>query len=242
LYPRAFGSVIATKGWAFARCRLFASPGEEHFLKSLVSASATFNGVQIWGSLPSIAGAVPAKGGAGIGYLMRVVLLNLGSASLEAANAALAGEGYEITIANALTFEEVLALTPRVLITEATPSDLSCCGVITLLKSRPETASLLKVLMIVEGGAFERARALDLGTDDVISFPFDAVEFAAKIRLSSENVSPDKNSTACSSTCGKSGTPISQPKHYAAAQSVSAVSGRCPYFLPLAPWLFLQPC
>jgi len=113
---------------------------------------------------------------------MRIALLNVGSASLEAAKAALAGEGYEITIANALTFEEVLALTPEVLITEAAASDLSCCAVITQLKSRPETASLLKVLMIVEGGALERARALDLGTDDVISFPFDAVEFAAKIR------------------------------------------------------------
>lgn len=36
--------------------------------------------------------------------------------------------------------------------------------------------------MIVHGGALERARALDLGTDDVISFPFDAAEFAARIR------------------------------------------------------------
>jgi S1-C subfamily serine protease/DNA-binding response OmpR family regulator len=121
---------------------------------------------------------------------MRIVLLNLASASLEAANAALAGEGYEITIANALTFEEVLALSPEVLITEAKPSDLSCCEVITQLKSRPETASLLKVLMIVEGGALERALALDLGTDDVISFPFDAVEFAAKIRAQSRERQP----------------------------------------------------
>ena len=57
---------------------------------------------------------------------MHIVLLNLASASLEAANAALAGEGYEITIANASALEEVLALTPAVLITEATPSDLGC--------------------------------------------------------------------------------------------------------------------
>ena len=82
---------------------------------------------------------------------MRVVLLNLGSASLEAANAALADGGYEITIATALTFEEVLALTPEVLITEATPSDLSCRGVITQLKFRLERASLLKVLTIGRG-------------------------------------------------------------------------------------------
>ena len=113
---------------------------------------------------------------------MRIVLLNLGSASLEAAKAALAGEGYELTIANTLTAEEVLALTPEVLITEATPSGLSCGEVITQLKFRADRRSLPKVLMIVQGGALERANALDLGTDDVISFPFDAVEFAAKIR------------------------------------------------------------
>jgi S1-C subfamily serine protease len=113
---------------------------------------------------------------------MRVVLLNLGSASLEAAKAALAGEGYEITITNARTTDEVLALTPEVLITEATLFGLSCGGIITQLKFRPDRGSLPKVLMIVQGGALERAHALDFGTDDVISFPFDAVEFAAKIR------------------------------------------------------------
>ena len=36
--------------------------------------------------------------------------------------------------------------------------------------------------MVVEGGALERARALDLGADDVISLPFEPLEFAARIR------------------------------------------------------------
>ena len=113
---------------------------------------------------------------------MRILLLNLGSVSLEAVHAALAGQGYEITTESGLTVDEVMALHPEVLVTEATPSDLSCCGLITQLKSQPDTVSSLKVVMIVHGGALERARALDLGTDDVISFPFDAVEFAARIR------------------------------------------------------------
>jgi len=83
---------------------------------------------------------------------MHIVLLNLAAASLEAANAALASEGYEITIANTSALEEVLALTPAVLITEATPADLSC-RVITQLKSRPVPGLLPKVLLIVQGGA-----------------------------------------------------------------------------------------
>jgi S1-C subfamily serine protease/DNA-binding response OmpR family regulator len=113
---------------------------------------------------------------------MRILVLNVSEGSLEAVNQALAGQGYDIRAESGLTVDEVLALSPEVLITEATPSDLSCCGLIAQLKSRPETESLLKIVMIVRGGALERARALDLGADDVISFPFDATEFAARVR------------------------------------------------------------
>ena len=123
---------------------------------------------------------------------MRILLLNLSTASLEAVESALIGQGYEVTAKSGLTVEEVLALSPEVLVTEATPSDLSCCGLITQLKARPETDSSLKVVMIVQGGALERARALDLGTDDVISFPFDAVELAARIRTQFRERRPEE--------------------------------------------------
>lgn len=123
---------------------------------------------------------------------MRILLLNLGPATLEAVNTALEGQGYEIATESGLTVDEVLALSPEVLVTEATPSDLSCCGLITQLKSQPDSGSSLKVVMIVQGGALERARALDLGTDDVISFPFDAVEFAARIRTQFRGRKPEE--------------------------------------------------
>jgi S1-C subfamily serine protease len=124
--------------------------------------------------------------------IMRILLLNLNSDALEAVERALAGQGYEITSESGLTVEEVLALSPEVLVTEATPSDLSCCGLITQIKARPETDSSLKVVMIVQGGALERARALDLGTDDVISFPFDPAEFAARIRTQFRERRPEE--------------------------------------------------
>jgi S1-C subfamily serine protease/DNA-binding response OmpR family regulator len=117
-----------------------------------------------------------------IEYLMRLLLLNLGVDSLEAVNKALAGQGYDVATDQGLAVDHVLTLSPEVLVTEATPSDLSCCGLVTQLKSRPETESPLKIVMLVKGGALERARALDLGADDVISFPFEPVEFAARIR------------------------------------------------------------
>ena len=124
--------------------------------------------------------------------VMRILLLNLSVASLEAVQGALTGQGYEIAAENGLTVEGVLATSPEVLVTEARPSDLSCCGLITQLKARPETESSLKVVMIVHGGALERARALDIGTDDVISFPFNAVEFAAKIRTQFRERQPEE--------------------------------------------------
>src|SRR5947209_4210159 len=122
---------------------------------------------------------------------MRILLLNLGTDSLEAANRALAGQGYEIAKESGLTVDQVLSLAPEVLVTEATPSDLSCCGMITQLKARPETESPLKIVMIVPGDALERARGLDLGADDVISFPFEPLEFAAKIRTQFRERQPE---------------------------------------------------
>src|ERR1700720_4564374 len=121
---------------------------------------------------------------------MRILLLDLGTESFREVNQALSGRGYEITTGGSLTVDEVLALSPEVLITEATPSDLSCCGVISQIKAGPVPRTL-KIVMIVHGGALERARALDLGADDVISFPFEPVEFAARIRTQFRERQPE---------------------------------------------------
>jgi len=121
---------------------------------------------------------------------MRVLLFNLGMESTQEVKQALSGQGYEITEDRSLTVDEILALSPEVLVTEATPSDLSCCGVISQIKASPDPRTL-KIVMIVHGGALERARALDLGADDVVSFPFESVEFAAKIRTQFRERQPE---------------------------------------------------
>ncbi len=113
--------------------------------------------------------------------VMRILLLNLDVESTHEVKRALSGQGYEITIERSLAVDEILALSPEVLITEATPSNLTCCGLISQIKAAPDPRTP-KIMMIVQGGALERARGLDLGADDVISFPFDPLEFAARIR------------------------------------------------------------
>jgi len=121
---------------------------------------------------------------------MRILLLDLGVESTREVNHALSGQGYEITTDRRLTVEEVFALSPEVLITEATPSDLSCCGLISQIKTAPDPRTL-KIVMIVHGGALERARGLDLGADDVISFPFESLEFTARIRAQFRERQPE---------------------------------------------------
>src|SRR6202023_2472034 len=121
---------------------------------------------------------------------MRILLLDLGMESVQEVKQALSGQGYEITTERNLTVDEILALPPEVLITEATPSDLSCCGVMSQIKASPVRPNL-RIVMIVHGGALERARALDLGADDVVSFPFEPLEFAAKIRTQFRERQPE---------------------------------------------------
>ena len=121
---------------------------------------------------------------------MRILLLNLSAASAGEVGKALSGQGYEIATEAALDVEQIELVGPELLVTEATPSDLSCCGIITQIKSREPTKSI-RVLMVVQGGALERARALDLGADDVISAPFESLEFAAKIRTQFRERQPE---------------------------------------------------
>src|SRR5215470_9397719 len=122
---------------------------------------------------------------------MRILLLNLSAETVAEVNLALGGQGYDVMTESGISVDDVLMLAPGVLVTEATPSDLSCCGIITQLNAT-KSAHTMRIVMIVRGGALERARALDLGADDVISSPFDAQEFAARIRTQFRERQPEE--------------------------------------------------
>src|SRR3974377_1272954 len=149
---------------------------------------------------------------------MLVLLLNLSAASLDASQRALAGQGYEIITESGSTVEQILTLSPEILVTEATSSDLNCSRLIAQIKTHCYPGSSVKVEVIVHGGAFERARALDLGADDVLSFPFDEVEFAARIRAQFRERQPQEDLMAMLKYAD-------QREHYAdiAVESLSGV-------------------
>src|SRR6266446_7905532 len=121
---------------------------------------------------------------------MRILLLNLGTESTQAVEQALSGQGYDMASDQSLSVDKILARSPDLLITEATPSDLSCCGLISQIKASSDLRAL-KIVTIVHGDALERARGLDLGADDVVSFPFEPMEFAAKIRTQIRERQPE---------------------------------------------------
>ena len=121
---------------------------------------------------------------------MRVLLLNLCSESTQAVQQALSDQDHDIAAERSLTIDQILARSPELLITEATPSNLSCCGLISEVKASSGLPAL-KIVMIVHGDALERALALDLGADDVVSFPFEPLEFGAKIRTQLRQRQPE---------------------------------------------------
>ena len=112
---------------------------------------------------------------------MRILLLNLAPQTVQDVTGGLAGQGFETSELHSLDVAQIETAQPELILTEATPSDLSCCGVIAQLKAR-ESTKTIRILMLVRGGALERARALDLGSDEVVSVPFDPAEFSARIR------------------------------------------------------------
>src|SRR5215475_5216813 len=120
---------------------------------------------------------------------MRILLLNLSPQSADTVNAALAGQGFEVLQEHTLDVQRVEGLEAEVTVTEASPADLTCCGMIAQLKAR-ETTKAIRILMLVQGGALERARALDLGADDVLTSPFEPAELAARIRAQFRDRAP----------------------------------------------------
>ena len=72
---------------------------------------------------------------------MRVLLPDLGVDSLQAANSSLASQGYDAATHRGKAVDQVLELSPEVLVTEVTPSDLRLLWTDRQLKARAETES-----------------------------------------------------------------------------------------------------
>jgi DNA-binding response OmpR family regulator len=95
----------------------------------------------------------------------------------------LSSSGYEAKLADSQAegFRLVRESSIDLLILRADLMDLQCCNALVETKGAAATVHT-KVLLLLRGGAAERARGLDLGADDAITEPWDATELLARVR------------------------------------------------------------
>ncbi|HZS62791.1 MAG TPA: trypsin-like peptidase domain-containing protein [Gemmatimonadaceae bacterium] len=89
--------------------------------------------------------------------------------------------GYEVSTDYSGGMKSVLAFEPDLVVLGADPPDLTCCDLLSEIKGSEHTREI-RVVMLSQGGAAERARGLDLGADDAISLPFEPHELLSRIR------------------------------------------------------------
>jgi DNA-binding response OmpR family regulator len=89
--------------------------------------------------------------------------------------------GYEVSTDYSAGMKSVLAFEPELVVLGADPPDLDCCDLLSEIKGSEHTREI-RVVMLAQGGANERARGLDLGADDAVSLPFEPHELLSRIR------------------------------------------------------------
>ncbi len=91
--------------------------------------------------------------------------------------------GYEAKVAGSQAegFRLVRESAVDLFVLRADLMDLQCCNALMEIKGTTSTAHT-KVLLLLSGGAAERARGLDLGADDALTVPPDSAELLARVR------------------------------------------------------------
>jgi DNA-binding response OmpR family regulator len=98
--------------------------------------------------------------------------------------ATLRSAGYEVSAAPSQEegFRVVQSGTVDVFLLSADLADVLCCSSLAEIKGLGSTANT-RVILFASGGGAVRARALDLGADDVMSPPWDPAELLARVRV-----------------------------------------------------------
>jgi DNA-binding response OmpR family regulator/S1-C subfamily serine protease len=91
--------------------------------------------------------------------------------------------GYQASVAGSQAegFRLVQSSPVDLFLLRADLMDLQCCNALAEIKGSAATVHT-KVLLLLNGGAAERARGLDLSADDVMTVPWDTTELLARVR------------------------------------------------------------
>jgi DNA-binding response OmpR family regulator len=112
-----------------------------------------------------------------------IVVVEQDAAQSAALVGLLTSSGYDARVAGSQAegFRLVQAGAVDLFVLRADLMDLQCCNSLMEIKGAAATAHT-KVLLLLSGGAAERARGLDMGADDALTIPPDSTELLARVR------------------------------------------------------------
>jgi DNA-binding response OmpR family regulator len=110
-----------------------------------------------------------------------LLLVGVPDPSREALARLLADAGYAITTADSSedAFHKVQSGPPDILVLSAAAGSGSCNEAIAVARSH---SADMRIIVLSQGSAADRARALDLGADDVVAVPGTEGELLARVR------------------------------------------------------------
>jgi DNA-binding response OmpR family regulator len=113
-----------------------------------------------------------------------ILIVDPDSASLRLLEDLVRSAGYEVATSSSQAegFKFVQDASIDLLLLSADLADIQCCDALTEVKGNAATAGT-RVILLIQGGAAERARGLDLGADEVLTYPWEAAELLARVRV-----------------------------------------------------------
>jgi len=113
-----------------------------------------------------------------------ILIVDPDPASLRLQEDLVRSAGYEVATSSSQAegFKFVQDASIDLLLLSADLADIQCCDALTEVKGNAATAGT-RVILLIQGGAAERARGLDLGADEVLALPWEPAELLARIRV-----------------------------------------------------------
>lgn len=111
----------------------------------------------------------------------RILIVQANPSLSESLFALLGSAGYEVLVASAQEALSAARKGPDLVLLDGQLPDPGFAPVLSELKGTA-AISALRIVLLSTGGPDERARALDLGADDVIASPWDPAELLARVR------------------------------------------------------------
>jgi DNA-binding response OmpR family regulator/S1-C subfamily serine protease len=113
-----------------------------------------------------------------------ILVVDPNAAALRVLEELLRSAGYNVAVSQSQAegFQFVRDVGTDLLLLSADLNDIQCCDALAEVKGNAATAGT-RVILLTEGAGAERARALELGADEVLTLPWEPVELLARVRV-----------------------------------------------------------